>query len=1548
MAHKSEGARADLAYGLLRSLATSKPRLRTQEQLNDISDLLVQQPFFAGLDRELVLAVAYFAESKHAEPGECIISKGQPLEILCLLVEGSVTCMRYSTRKGFESSTVQLGPEDTWSEVALLHSSHPRKSCCTLVAGPQGCLYLQFRYSDYDALLDPRATLPMLPPENHPVHVPVPEVTVQQRRACAHALLCCCLRRLASRDPEQRTPEEATEIEPFLATLPAYKAYPSELLSCMATHARTLALPPGSLVYEHDTLADAQVTLLGGEVQLRHFGGPAGAAAEGEEEATGSGGAGGLATSIGISGASGGGIWPTLVPAPPPAPPPGPPPPGRPGVQGGSPHAKPPPGPPGPPGDDDGAKMSIRARLKKEREARKVMQRQLDDYVSKLDGVDADAGAAGRAAAAKVAGQQPGGPNHAEWTRMFMQKAMRNVEPMWKALHPADELGSGIKKPTDLDDEPVGEVAGLLGPAAAKAYAKGRQVGYTDPDTGLHYRSSDNGRRGSESGGPASPAGFGSRTSELAKAAGKAWRAYSVDGPETEQERKLRNVAMQASRIQRDHLARSRKALMVYDPEEADEAYGPVQATLTRGQPVGELSTYTLHSSMRTESAVAGPAGCELLLVDWEAYVAGVLEARAGVLSRSAAFLGALERPRLLQLAELCLVLSVEPGALLARQGAAVESLVVVQNGELQLLHEPAPGNRTRTVAATAQALTRIRNGRPQPIPVLSTLSQTVVPVSGVGGTGAVPSAFGGPGQPPAPPTRESSIVMPAPPGGPHSTAPPGPPPSTPGGGTTNLSEVVLHCLPLADLGVTGIVGESILGIKSGTAGSAANTGHGGLEPHPAPPDLLSLTGAAPDAPHSPHPPGGPGSSGSQPGGMVESKWPATVLATKPSVLLVVQKSVLYMAEFDFLRTDLQKFAADRQTWLGKKVEAAYREAAAPVGTPAVFAAAAAAISGGSPASSVLSPGGSAPNSPSLRKSMLSAATNAAMLAASTVSAALAAAVNSVESDLAGELGGGSFTGSSITGPTPPGAAMPGVSNSGASIPGNATASGLQRKGSMDHSPASRQSSFNNNKPAGSSLYVRSSSTQRQAPSKWDFLDTPTSAIPNNTSSSGVMPGHELAAEASGPSSANAPPLTPTLLTAAASFGRPPSASIPGPAAPSRTTSLVRQGPNSTMVRGMSANSRPTSQSMSPAEVALMEAGLDPNLAHDGPPGSGPGSGMTSGLGSGLAGAGSGSGAAGTPRGVVPAQGVLSIMPVLQASNSPFGSPRVRSLQHRGSMGGSEGASGGGSAGGSPFRASGTPPLPSSTANRRSSLNGIATGLPPGIAASLLDTGSNSYNGRPASPSKPLGGERSSTSFGRPQRTSMNGIALPGGPGGGLPARLESPTLYGVRRSEMGMGLAGTSGSSPATPHGHSVIPGLAALDAIEAAASSAPMSPVTGGFNSAFSKPFGGGRSSLSGTPSHSGRFSSGDALRQSHGSVESMRRSMFAGTRGTGGSMTRTTGEQGVAQAAAAMASAAEGEAALARSLVPRNQAGTFMVREGQSSSNKPLGARRVAGCF
>ncbi|KAG2425336.1 hypothetical protein HXX76_013750 [Chlamydomonas incerta] len=1618
--------------GPMRTLTSTKPKCRTLEQLIEIADFLLQQSFFSGLDRDTLLAVAFFVESKHAEAGECVLSKGQPLETWCLMLEGSATLTSYSAKQppanpgsllahpalapapatpapltrpasgrlgsvggsaGASSAEVVTtaalqAPEGSWGEVALLHSSQPQRSTRTVVAGPTGCVTLQLRHTDYDALCDPRAAMMLLPPEGQVGPLAVVELTMTQRRAAAHALLCCAVRRLASaRPPAGRTPEDVAELQPLLGCLPPYRAYPPELLTAMAGHGSVMRLPAGSMVYEAGTLADSQVTVLSGEVELRRCG--AGGGEDGEADAG-----------------------------------------GGPRLSGSS-------GPTPPPAEDES--NSIRARLKKERDARKALQARLDDYVGRMQGETGDntgETAAGKAAAVAAAAKAAAASNHVDWTRMFMQKAMASAEPMWKALHPDDTQQPGAaggtggrSKPNEYGDADE-DMAQLLGPAVAKAYFRGlRGQGYTDNE-GMGAAAGVG--RGSESGSSGAAgsagAGGGGGGDGPARAVRAARWGFSVDGPESESEKKLRHMAMRASRIQRDRASRSQPGS--YCAAEMEEAYGGLLATAGRGGCAGELSTHTLHSAMRQENAVAGPSGCEVMLVDWDAYQQGVLNARAGALTRSAAFLADLPPGRLLQLAELCLVLSVAPGTLLAKQAGPLESLVVVQSGELLLLHElPATHRSPKPHTLTASAVSRTRNGRIHTLPLLSTLNQTVLPTAAAA-KDATAAALGGPAPPgasPAPPAPPAML------GSPANSAP-----SSAGGNNAggNMSEVTLHGLPLGELGISSIVGENILGIKErergsragdGTASAAGSISGGADGASSAPGGAGALDVHAPHPPPGapsppPHPPGG-GAAGSSGGGADGGapKWPATVLASKPSVLLVIQKSVLYMAEFDFLRGELQRYAAERQAWVGKRVEAAYRDAAGHGSVPAVFLASPG-LAPQLPASPAPPPG-SGLASPSLRRSMFAAATNAAIAAAyiSTPSGGTGAGAGGGSiTGGAGGAGGGilgqlaeaganndlirGVTGDIFGPPGGGGGADGGELGFHAGIPSPMRAPSISgHRGSVDGGPPSanvlgRSGSLSGAGPsssgppgAGTGVFSRSGSGHRVAPSspaasKWDFLDGPGSA----TAAEGAGAGGGLVAPEQ----------------SASALGR---SGGGGPGAPSRASSLQRSGNMKLGGGGCGGGGRGDASGLTPVQLALQEAGLDPGLAGDGGPG-----GMA--LGGGAAGGaggrdGSGSGATPPRRNAapVPAPGVLSAMPQLIATNSPMASPRVRTLQSlRTSHSGTPGSFGTGSSGGSPSLSAShdfdamrggagaggmgggagaggsgaNSPAPRGgalTPAGRRSFSGHPAGVPPSLAASLLDnaSGSNSYNGRPASPAMALA--RGAAPAVPGHRTSYSGGGRPGAlvlpSGGGAGGALDSPTLYALRRGDVGSGSGSPAGSQLA--HG---VPGLGIVDSEQAAAAaaahgSAPMSPIgapiAGGFYSRGAP----GRTSFSG--SASGRFSSSgitptgnDSMRASHGSLgESMRRSGAGGLAvlmggGSGGGNASMRGSMGggsiragglrdsndglIAAAAAAVAVEAEEEAAAARSLVPRNQAGTFMVREGTASTPTRPGMRRIAGAF
>ncbi|GIL60463.1 hypothetical protein Vafri_15033 [Volvox africanus] len=1554
-----------------RALACSKPRCRTVEQINVIAEMLSHLAIFEGVERDNLLAVAYFIESKHSEAGECVLSKGQPLEQWCLLLHGSALLTRYSTQRGSEQTTTSLGPSDSWSEAALLHSTHLRRSSVTVVAGPQGCFTLRLRYSDYDAMNDFRNPLQLLPPEG--TQGPLSEITVAQRRAAAMALLCCFLRRLASaRSPDERTPEEASELEPFLSSLPAYKAYPQELVACLAAACRSQSLPAGSLVYEHSTLADAHVTVLSGEVQLRKLGGQPG----GEETEADSGSAAAAAPGTSASavtpGAAGGaasGTGAGVRPAPPP----------------GLPQDS--------PAEGSSGRLNIRARLRREREARKLMQKQLDEYVSRLDSDAASAdGKGGSGGQAPI--KDPVSASPIDWTRVFMQKAMRTVEPMWKALHPADKAprrrpgaaDGAFDIPLDGGEGPITEVAQLLGPAAAKAYYRGlRSQGYSDTES-----PSPSGSSGGGSGGGARP----SDTSGAAAGSNSVrekWkrRMFMVDGPETDHERTLRSMAMRASRIIRERHARSR-GRGGFDAEEVEEMYGQQFASLTRGSPVGELSTVMLHSAMRKESAVAGPGGCELLLVDWEAYQQGVLGARSAVLARAATFLSSLSKDRLNRLAELCLCLSVETATLLARQGNPLEHMVVVQDGEVTLLHEPSAALHTRIASVRGLAISGSRNGRTQLLPLLSTLNTSNLPLSaiasggsGAGGTGGAAAASGGP---------------------------------TPSGGSfssvqTSPVEITLQGLLLGEVGAGEIVGEALLGSRGGggississTAAAAAAAasghsdpsqhGHGHGQGHGQGNVHGTATGTGTDL----HPP----LSSASPVLPIEGpKWPATVLATRASVLLVIPRSVLYMSDFDSIRSDLMRFSVERRAWLGRRVEAAYRAAAAPTTMPAVFATAAGASQSASAAAAALQ------SHPLLRRPVVQSSTG----------------------DGGGDGGSADATPrpsaptTPHTGSFPRRAASSDVSGGSLHAANGGAGSGTESTSSSVHHPICRRRSVESLQRSTSpghtaAVVVTAAATTSSATvttttvtalaspgstaavvaattgsghiltrpnSKWDFLDGPTSATGSVNAGGGpsTSVGTEISSSMLGPLAMATGSFTRgggagvSIMDSAGSITLPSGMTLTGSF--TSGSALVGLGGGALPLRRPSSGNLRTLKdpaaavtpisvssfaaangsvsggvgldvpSLSPAQQALLEVGLDPYFAGSDLPYNGNGGGGTA-----IERHGSASSA-----GVVLAQGTgnvgsgSSVTP-LPALNQP--SSTLAGTSSRGltplivAAGGSNSGSPAASADFDAMRTAGlTTPFRSPNALMPTShrINGSvgATGLPAAStlpsSVSLLDSAYGSTSGIALNPSTALAGLTGYPSAAATAAGATNGVRL-------ARASYCGGMTGGRRRTDMdgnasGVALTPAAGHLTAPPPALTPrIPALQALDVLETAVAATASTPPSPGLyaRSARSSYTGGMTPRIASVDSSwlqmGGRGAFPGGLRGRSVTRDSNGLTIDAG--GGGGS--------GVAPNEVEM----DEEAALARSLVPKNQAGLFMVRGGAASTPAKLpAARRIAGCF
>jgi hypothetical protein len=244
-----------------------------------------------------LLPVAYWVEARHGEAGECLLSKGQPLESLYLLLSGSAFVSSFpGGPSGPAHNNLDAGA--SFGEAALVHSSQLIRSARTVVSGPQvwppkparvshmpalrdqlsapgtasqrfwaaavtkpprpprlgppqGCWMLELRYEAYDALIDPRRPMaPALPPGSPPFAPVEPEMPLSTRRAAAQALLCCAVRRLLLQgSPPPRVSAEAAELEPLLAALPPYQARNAACCPCQSGWALRVCLRlarPGS------------------------------------------------------------------------------------------------------------------------------------------------------------------------------------------------------------------------------------------------------------------------------------------------------------------------------------------------------------------------------------------------------------------------------------------------------------------------------------------------------------------------------------------------------------------------------------------------------------------------------------------------------------------------------------------------------------------------------------------------------------------------------------------------------------------------------------------------------------------------------------------------------------------------------------------------------------------------------------------------------------------------------------------------------------------------------------------------------------------------------------------------------------------------------------------------------------------------------------------------------------------------------------------------------------------------------------------------------
>lgn len=865
-----------------------------------------------------------------------------------------------------------------------------------------------------------------------------------------------------------------------------------------------------------------------------------------------------------------------------------------------------------------------------------------------------------------------------------------------------------------------------------------------------------------------------------------------------------------------------------------------------------------------------GPSGCDLLVVEWEAYQAGVLSARAGLLGRSAHFLAGLPQQRLLRLAELCLCLTVGSGTVLARQGGALDALVVVQTGGVALLHEPPPA-RAKAMSlrpVEGQLFSAARGGgRSTPVPLLAMLNPAALPTAQqAADSGGLAGA-----------SAEATYL------------------------------VSFPALPLASLGPAETFGEGILGggadvasQQQGKPAAAAAAGAGAGS---------SLEDAAGDA-------AGSAVAGAQPGGDGTCPtWPATVVAEQPSVLLIIQRSVLWMHEFDFVRQKLQHFAQSRSAWMQERLEAAYQDAL---------------TGGGGDGGVQTAPGGggqslSAPSSPSLpqppegarpalslfKRSVIAAGAIAAMQRAAFGTAAAAAAQTP-------QLASGPSDAAAAPAPAPPPPQPPQPPQ-----PVPPTVAALI---STSHLSVSTSMARNN---------------------KWDFLDVPTdgqSSAPDSPGA-GVHRG-VVAAASSSPKCHVAGQVQPTFA---------PDAGGGAGSAPALSGGVAR----SSIIH----RSSPRCGSALRASVSSMHEALAAQQSS--PMFSLPDSPSLGSLGSSVCVAGptaaaaavaaypEGGGGGGSSR--PPSQAVgglltLSGLPLLASNNSPVASPRHRPAHVgllRSSMAGGSLFAGYDSGGGSG---------PGSPAATRS----------PGAGA-LAPSGRRSFNGGPASLLDRTSAGAGSTTL-LNHRTSFCGGGSGGGDGAvpGQHGRGSAPTSPLVSTPSV-VALGNTRGSNdgtwalpipgPVSGGGGIGVPGLGLPSSAGGSGAYARDGVGSRSGNRSLRSSYNGGASGRFATVGvHSradGASGSGSGAATTAASSGSGGFACFSeAMRGSQHHLARRGSMSGLGAGgleAGASSPSSEAVSAAARTLVPQNASGRFMVREGTpTSTNRPPGARRITNCF
>ncbi|EFJ47192.1 hypothetical protein VOLCADRAFT_117968, partial [Volvox carteri f. nagariensis] len=195
-------------------------------------------PFFAGVGIDVLQELASALTLQHVAPGEVVLHVGELTDRLYVLLSGSCWVVRHSRREGFEPQPPQqLMPGQALCEAALVVSG---------------------RRADVEVTVE-AAVAAAVPVGGH-------------RGGASFAVLTrAAWSNLCIRAPVQRTLEQSEDLAALLRlVLPGLcSASSGPVLRAMSESAFLRHLPPGTIMFEEATRAEAQFLVLAGGVEIR-------------------------------------------------------------------------------------------------------------------------------------------------------------------------------------------------------------------------------------------------------------------------------------------------------------------------------------------------------------------------------------------------------------------------------------------------------------------------------------------------------------------------------------------------------------------------------------------------------------------------------------------------------------------------------------------------------------------------------------------------------------------------------------------------------------------------------------------------------------------------------------------------------------------------------------------------------------------------------------------------------------------------------------------------------------------------------------------------------------------------------------------------------------------------------------------------------------------------------------------------------------------------------------------------------------------------------